>query len=153
MPYYSPWFLAPSPQLGHNKSPEVDSESSSDVEESFEIIRDGDLLDLFNEYEIFGIHNSVERGGDSEQGGVVSAPPTATSTLVRAFFFRLEHIVLNVADYPPAQTFVKYVVRYDNGISIVLSSLYSLSYFHYLFWIIVFASCFFVVHLLLTGRC
>ena len=89
----------------------MDSESSSDVEESFEVIRDGDLLDLFNEYEIFGIHNSVERGGDSEQGGVVSTPPTATSTLVRAFFFRLEHIVLNVADYPPAQTFVKYAVR------------------------------------------
>ena len=33
----------------------------------------------------------------------------ATDVLVQAFHMRLEHLIVNSADYPPALTFVKYV--------------------------------------------
>lgn len=36
-----------------------------------------------------------------------SLPPRATTTLIQALQLRLEHLITNIADYPPAQIFVK----------------------------------------------
>ena len=45
--------------------------------------------------------------GGCGQMGVALYPPRATAALVQALFMRLEHLVMNVAFYPPAQIFTK----------------------------------------------
>jgi len=45
--------------------------------------------------------------GGCGQMGVALNPPRPTSTLVQTLFMRLEHLVVNVACYPPAQFYTK----------------------------------------------
>ncbi len=88
---------------GENSESEFDILSEDDeVTLSFT-----DLLDDVSPDEIDGMVNCQTEGG--RKGRSNSRLLHATDLLVAAFQLRLEHLALNVADYPPAVTFVKYV--------------------------------------------
>ena len=55
-----------------------------------------------------GLTLEAEGPDDIEGHGLVRlTPPKPTAELVQTLHFRLEDIVANVADYPPAQHYVK----------------------------------------------
>ena len=87
---------------------EVDESSdNSDIEDYIELhIPDNYLLDPNNDR---GFPLKEDEISGCGQTSSILSPPVATNTLVQSFYFRLEHIILNIPDYPPAQIFTKYV--------------------------------------------
>ena len=72
---------------------------------------EGLLLDIEETYEDF-LNDSEGRLQDPNMDVGGLSPPRGTNPLVQALYVRLEHLVLNVTDYPPAQIFVRYVHIY-----------------------------------------
>lgn len=58
----------------------------------------------------------VNDSAPTEESNTVAGPlvqfPLSNSAQLQAFHARLEHLILNVPDFPPAQTFVEYVSVY-----------------------------------------
>ena len=77
-----------------------------------------DYLDCSNERDALRmvVEGDSGKGVEGEGGGTSvdqvdghsqNLPPRAKATLIQALQLRLEHLITNIADYPPAQIFVK----------------------------------------------
>ena len=93
---------------GDNSDSDYDFVSDCDEESlSFNEHRDGVSDDP---HEAGGVANGAvpkEQADGGKKGRSNSRMLHATNLLVTTFHLKLEHVIMNIADYPPALTFVK----------------------------------------------
>lgn len=102
-----------------DKCSNIMDDDTFDFDESYEVLlldeEDGDPILFGDSVMIEGscsTNPATENGCGPHEDGVreTSASvkfPVSSSALLQSFYFRLEHVVLNIPDFPPAQTFVK----------------------------------------------